>query len=175
MPDVFGKMEVDAEVARLRVLEGQYRKNLYALQDKIYKAYPEEIRKQELLIERIAKDLEMLKATHPADAEDFSISVNGKVYTDKKEGGKALMDALHSGKDGVPIAEYCGFKISMNPMYMLGGEREITLAAEGQYVIAIGDSASGTLTRIGNFLNDLRRWMTENFSKRRFRPRTATR
>ena len=154
-PKIKRKMEVDAEVARLRVLEGQYRKNLYALQDKIYKAYPEEIRKQELLIERIAKDLEMLKATHPADAEDFSISVNGKVYTDKKEGGKALMDALHSGKDGVPIAEYCGFKISMNPMYMLGGEREITLAAEGQYVIAIGDSASGTLTRIGNFLNDL--------------------
>lgn len=154
-PKIKRKMEVDAEVARLRVLEGQYRKNLYALQDKIYKIYPEEIRKQELLIERIAKDLEMLKATHPADPEAFEISVNGKVYTDKKEGGKALMDALHSGKVNVPVAEYCGFKISMNPMYMLGGEREITLAAEGQYVIAIGDSASGTLTRIGNFLNDL--------------------
>ena len=154
-PKIKRKMEVDAEVARLRVLEGQYRKNLYALQDKIYKTYPEEIRKQELLIERIAKDLEMLKATRPADPEAFEISVNGKVYTDKKEGGKALMDALHSGKVNVPVAEYCGFKISMNPMYMLGGEREITLAAEGQYVIAIGDSASGTLTRIGNFLNDL--------------------
>ena len=43
----------------------------------------------------------------------------------------------------------------MNPMYMLGGEREITLAAEGQYVIPIGDSAFGTLTRLENFLSDL--------------------
>lgn len=154
-PKIKRKMEVDAEVARLRVLEGQYRKNLYALQDKIYKTYPEDIRKQELLIERIAKDLEMLKVTRPADAEDFSISVNGKVYTDKKEGGKALMDALHSGRVNVPVAEYCGFKISMNPMYMLGGEREITLATEGQYVIPIGDSAFGTLTRLENFLSDL--------------------
>ena len=154
-PKIKRKMEVDAEVARLRVLEGQYRKNLYALQDKIYKTYPEDIRKQELLIERIAKDLEMLKVTRPADAEDFSISVNGKVYTDKKEGGKALMDALHSGRVNIPVAEYCGFKISMNPMYMLGGEREITLAAEGQYVIPIGDSAFGTLTRLENFLSDL--------------------
>lgn len=154
-PKIKRKMEVDAEVARLRVLEGQYRKNLYALQDKIYKAYPEDIRKQELYIERIGKDLEMLKGTRPADPEDFSISVNGKVYTDKKEGGKALMDALYSGKVNVPVAEYCGFKISMNPMYMLGGEREVTLAAEGQYVIPIGDSASGNLTRIENFLNDL--------------------
>ena len=154
-PKIKRKMEVDAEVARLRVLEGQYRKNLYALQDKIYKTYPEEIRKQELYIERIGKDLEMLKSTRPADPEEFSISVNGKVYKDKKEGGKALMDALHSGKVNIPVAEYCGFKISMNPMYMLGGEREITLAAEGQYVIPIGDSAFGTLTRLENFLSDL--------------------
>ena len=47
----------------------------------------------------LAKDLEMLKATHPADPEAFEISVNGKVYTDRKEGGKALTDALYSGKD----------------------------------------------------------------------------
>ena len=154
-PKIKRKMEVDAEVARLRVLEGQYKKNLYALQDKIYKNYPEDIRKQELYIERVGKDLEMLKNMHPTNPEDFSISVNGGVYTDRKEGGKALMDALYSGKVNVPVAEYCGFKISMNPMYMLGGEREITLAAEGQYVIAIGDSAFGTLTRLVNFLNDL--------------------
>ena len=154
-PKIKRKMEVDAEVARLRVLEGQYRKNLYALQDKIYKNYPEDIRKQELYIERVGKDLEMLKSTRPANPEDFSISVNGKVYLGRKEGGKALLDALYSGKVNVPVAEYCGFKISMNPMSMIANEREITLAAEGQYVISIGDSASGNLIRIDNFLNDL--------------------
>ena len=154
-PKIKRKMEVDAEVARLRVLEGQYRKNLYDLQDKIYKTYPEEIRKQELLIERIGKDLEMLKTRRPADPEAFEISVNGKVYLGRKEGGKALTDALYGGKVGTPVAEYCGFKISMNPMSFLATEREITLAGEGQYVITIGDSASGNLTRIENFLNDL--------------------
>ena len=154
-PKIKRKMEVDAEVARLRVLEGQYRKNLYDLQDKIYKTYPEEIRKQELLIERFGKDLEMLKTRRPADPEAFEISVNGKVYLGRKEGGKALMDALYGGKVGTPVAEYCGFKIGMNPMSFLATEREITLAGEGQYVITIGDSASGNLTRIENFLNDL--------------------
>ncbi len=154
-PKIKRKMEVDAEVARLRVLEGQYRKNLYDLQDKIYKTYPEEIRKQELLIERIGKDLEMLKTRRPADPEAFEIGVNGKVYLGRKEGGKALMDALYGGKVGTPVAEYCGFKIGMNPMSFLATEREITLAGEGQYVITIGDSASGNLTRLDNFLNDL--------------------
>ena len=154
-PKIKQKMEVDAEVARLRVLEGQYRKNLYDLQDKIYKTYPEEIRKQELLIERIGKDLEMLKTRHPVDPEAFEISVNGKVYTDKKEGGKALTDALYASKVGTPVAEYCGFVISMNPMSFLSNERDVTLAGEGQYAVTIGDSASGNLTRLDNFLNDL--------------------
>lgn len=154
-PKIKRKMEVDAEVARLRVLEGQYRKNLYALQDKIRKDYPEEIRKQELLIERVTKDLEMTKAIRPADPEAFEISVNGKVYTDKKEGGKALMDALYSGKVDVPVAEYCGFKISMNPMSFMATEREITLAAEGQYILSIGESVSGNLTRLENFVSEL--------------------
>ena len=121
-PKIKRKMEVDAEVARLRVLEGQYRKNLYALQDKIYKNYPEDIRKQELYIERVGKDLEMLKSTRPTNPEDFSISVNGKVYLGRKEGGKALLDALYSGKVNVPVAEYCGFKISMNPMALIANE-----------------------------------------------------
>ena len=154
-PKIKRKMEVDAEVARLRVLEGQYRKNLYALQDKIRKDYPEEIRKQELLIERVGKDLEMTKAIRPADPEAFEISVSGKVYTDKKEGGKALMDALYSGQVDVPVAEYCGFKISMNPMSFMTTEREITLAAEGQYILSIGESVSGNLTRLENFVSEL--------------------
>ncbi len=154
-PKIKRKMEVDAEVARLRVLEGQYRKNLYALQDKIRKDYPEEIRKQELLIERVTKDLEMTKAIRPADPEAFEISVSGKVYTDKKEGGKALMDALYSGKVDTPVAEYCGFRISMNPMTFMATEREITLAAEGRYTLSIGESASGNLTRLENFVSEL--------------------
>lgn len=154
-PKIKRKMEVDAEVARLRVLEGQYRKNLYALQDKIRKDYPEEIRKQELLIERVGKDLEMTKAIRPADPEAFEISVNGKVYTDKKEGGKALMDALYSGKVDTPVAEYCGFRISMNPMTFMATEREITLAAEGRYTLSIGESVSGNLTRLENFVSEL--------------------
>ena len=113
----------------------------------------------------------MTKSIRPADPEAFEISVSGKVYTDKKEGGKALMDALYSGKVDVPVAEYCGFKISMNPMSFMTTEREITLAAEGQYILSIGESVSGNLTRLENFVNDLperkvrNRW--ENRSSRR--------
>ena len=152
-PKIKRKMEVDAEIARLRVLEGQYKKNLYSLQDKIRKDYPEDIKRQELLIERVQRDKELIP-TNYADPEAFSISVQGTVYTDRKEGGKALTEALYASKPETVVAEYCGFKISINPMSALTNEREITLTGEGQYVIGISDSASGNLTRLDNFIED---------------------
>ena len=154
-PRIKRKMEVDTEIARLRVLEGQYKKNLYALQDKIRKDFPEDIRKKELLIERVTLDLMHLQASKPVDPEAFEISVNGKVYTDRKEGGKALTDTLYASKPETVVAEYCGFKISMNPMMSLTGNREITLTSNGQYTVTIGESLSGNLTRLDNFIEDL--------------------
>ncbi len=153
-PRIKRKMEVDTEIARLRVLEGQYRKNLYALQDKIRKDFPESIRKQELLIERTALDFMHLISSKPTNPEEFEISVNGKVYTDRKEGGKALTDALYASKPETVVAEYCGFKISINPMTSLTGERDITLTGHGQYGMGIGESASGNLQRLDNFVED---------------------
>ncbi len=154
-PKIKRKMEVDAEIARLRVLEGQYKKNLYELQDKIRKDFPEDIRKQELLIERVTLDLMHLQSSKPENPEAFEISVNGTVYTDKKEGGKALTEALYKSKPETAVAEYRGFKISMNPITILTAtEREITLTANGQYTLSIGESASGNLTRLENFIED---------------------
>lgn len=153
-PKIKRKMEVDAEISRLRVLEGQYKKNLYSLQDKIRKDYPEEIRKQELLIERVQRDIGLIPKTH-ADPEAFEISIHGTVYTDRKEGGKALLEALLASKPETVIAEYCGFKISINPMNTISNEREITLTGEGQYIVTISDSASGNLVRLDNFIEDL--------------------
>ena len=149
-PRIKRKMEVDTEVARLRVLEGQYRKNLYSLQDKIRKTFPEEIRRQELLIERVREDTAMLKEAY--NPEVFEINVNGTVYTDKKEGGRALTEALYASKPTTVVAEYCGFKISIEPMTLIGAERSITIAGSGQYCINIGQSASGNLTRLDNFI-----------------------
>lgn len=153
-PKIKQKMEVDTEVARLRVLEGQYKKNLYALQDKVRKSLPEDIQRQTLYLERLCEDIATVKAKHSADPEQFSISVLGKVYTDKKEGGLALMNALHTNKTDTVVAEYAGLKISLNPMVFLAGERSVSLTGIGKYSMDIGESASGLLTRLDNFCKE---------------------
>lgn len=153
-PRIKRKMEVDAEISRLRILEGQYKKNLFYLQDKIRKDYPEEIRKQELLIERVTADIAHY-AVHRPPADIFQINVNGVLYTDKKEGGKALMDAVLTGKLYTTIADYCGFKISIDARSVIvGDEREIMVTGSGNYGLSLGDSASGNITRIDNLFED---------------------
>ena len=153
-PKIKRKMEVDAEVSRLRLLEGRYKKNLYELQDKIRKDYPERIRLQEQGVERIHADLKMLDGVERG-GNHFSISVNGVTYTDRKDGGRALTQALYASTPMTFVAEYCGFKICMKPIgLLLPGDREITLSAEGNYTIPIGESPSGNLIRIDNFIQD---------------------
>ena len=156
-PKIKRKMELDMEMARLRDLESRYKKELFALQDKVRKEFPEQIQRQELYLERVRKDVELVKEKY--NPERFEISVNGTVYSDsvedgKKNGGLALMDALFHNKTETAVAEYCGFKISLNPIELLSNERSITLSGAGQYKMDIGESASGNLTRLENFIKE---------------------
>ena len=59
-PKIKRKMELDMEVARLRDLESRYKKELFALQDKVRKEFPEQIQRQELYLERVRKDIELI-------------------------------------------------------------------------------------------------------------------
>ena len=156
-PKIKRKMELDMEMARLRDLESRYKKELFALQDKVRKEFPEQIQRQELYLERVRKDVELVKERYNPD--HFEINVGGTVYSDrvedgKKNGGLALMDALFHNKTGTVVAEYCGFKISLNPIELLSNERSITLSGAGQYKMNIGESASGNLTRLENFIKE---------------------
>lgn len=153
-PKIKRKMEVDTEVARLRVLEGQFKKNLYALQDKVRKTYPDEIKRQELYLEHLREDIATVQEKFSADPEKFKISVMGRIYTDRKEGGMALLNALHANKTDTVVAEYAGFKISLNPLILLTAERSVTLSGVGKYSMDIGESASGLLTRLDNFCKE---------------------
>ena len=156
-PKIKRKMELDMEVARLRDLESHYKKDLFALEDKVRRDFPEQIKRQELYLERVRKDNELVEANY--NPEHFEINVTGTTYSDstedgKKKGGLALMDALFGLKTGTIVAEYCGFKISLNPAEVLENERSITLSGTGQYKVDIGESASGNLTRLENFIKD---------------------
>ena len=144
-PKIKRKVELETELTRLRVLEGQYRKNLYALQDKTIKDLPTQIHTQEQLLKYAQEDEANMREKYNPDV--FSINVLGKVYTDKKEGASALAEALRSNKYDTPVAEYGGFRISLNPPTALTDTRSVSLTYHGSYDMEVGSSELGLITR----------------------------
>lgn len=64
------------------------------------------------------------------------------------------MEALRSNKYDTPVAEYGGFRISLNPPTVLTDTRSVSLTHHGSYDMEIGDSELGLITRLDNFMRD---------------------
>lgn len=165
-PKIKRKMELETELGRLKILEGEYNTNLYSMQDKLRRGYPEKLARLRKQAENIQTDIKTVQTVY--DPENFEINVLGVTYTDKKEGGRALMEALRGKPTGTTVAKYCGFKIRMNLMQNLLLNRSVTLSGAGEYEMEIGESESGNLIRLENFLKDFpkRQEMIETEIKR---------
>ena len=114
-PLIKEKMELDNEVARLSTLRSSHMSQIFELQDKIAIGYPASIRKVEESLDAISKDIDLYKANsrfNSDGSENFSATVMGTSYTERKAADAALRDALQSATAGdVIIGEYRGFQI----------------------------------------------------------------
>ena len=87
------KMDLEVEVARLRMLKAEHQSTLYRLEDQLLKTFPEQIKRKEAILQSLSADIDTAKQ-HPAFTEDtISIELFGKTYTDRKDAAKALLDA----------------------------------------------------------------------------------
>jgi len=114
-PLIKEKMELDNEVARLSTLRSSHMSQIFELQDKIAIGYPASIQKVEESLDAISKDIDLYKANsrfNSDGSENFSATVMGTSYTERKAADAALRDALQSATAGdVIIGEYRGFQI----------------------------------------------------------------
>ena len=90
-PRIREKMDLDVQVAKLKVLRGDFQNQKYRLEDKLLKTFPEEIQKQKTRIAALQQDSQ-IAATHPQDKENFcGMTIKGMVYDDKKAAGERLL------------------------------------------------------------------------------------
>ena len=69
-PRIREKMDLDVQVAKLKVLRSDYQNQKYRLEDKLLKHYPEEIQKAKNRIAALKNDAQIADA-HPQDKENF--------------------------------------------------------------------------------------------------------
>ena len=155
-PLIIEKCNLDMEVARLNMLKASHLNQVYALEELVYRKYPEEITR---LTERIAgyeQDV-ALAAAHPKAQEGFcGMEVDGKHYAEKEDAGKAIIDVCTrmTGSDAVLLGQYRGF--SMVLAYDgRSNEYRITLKGTLSHTVTLGADVFGNITRLDNALENI--------------------
>ena len=152
-PRIKERMDLDVEVAKLKLMKADHQSKQYRLEDQLLKYFPQEIETNKGYIQGFEADLETL-AAHPHPADGFAgMEIRGDVLTDKENAGAALLDACKEVKtsDPVQIGSYRGFTMSVE---FEAWKQEYTLLLKGQMThrATLGTDPRGNLTRIDNAL-----------------------
>ena len=125
-PAVKEKMELDVDVAKLKLLKANHMNNQYRLEDDIARNFPQQIAKLTEIIDGYKADIAYYQEHKISDAENFSMEISGKVFTDKKEAGTALLAAckeIQSLDTAMDIGSYqdltCGFSLTVGAKHFI--------------------------------------------------------
>lgn len=147
------KMDLDIDVARLKVLKADHQSQQYRMEDKLLKYFLAEIEKQTSYIHGFEADMKTVEA-HPKIAEGFcGMEIMGKAYTEKADPGEILLAACKDTKsaDLVPLGSYCGFQMELS-FDSFRNEFDVTLKGAVSHRVALGTDARGNITRLDNAL-----------------------
>ena len=154
-PRIREKMDLDVQVAKLKVLRGDFQNQKYRLEDKLLKTFPEEIQKQKTRIAALQQDSQ-IAAAHPQDKENFcGMTIKGMVYDDKKAAGERLLLARQEmpNADMMLLGSYRGFELNIR-FDSFKNEHQAVLRAELSYPVSLGDDARGNITRLDNAIDN---------------------
>lgn len=155
-PDIIEKTELDTQVAKLKLLKQNYLSEKYALEDKVIKYYPNEIKRLENRIEDMKEDIEVFNNNNTPDNSFDKMNIKGTDFTERKEAGEKIIEICKSMTNPEPleIGEYKGFKIILSFDTM---DRKFYASMKNNlsYKTELGSDPSGNITRIDNILNGI--------------------
>ena len=153
-PAVKEKMALDVDVAKLKLLKANHMNNQYRLEDDIARNFPQQIAKLMEIIDSYKADIAHFSEHKITDPEQFSMEISGKVFTEKKEAGAALLAVCKDIKSvdaAMDIGSYQGFNMRIQ---FDSWSKEFILSVKHESVakVRLGADALGNITRINNLL-----------------------
>ncbi len=151
------KMDLDMQVAKLKVLKQSYLSEHYDLEDRILKYYPQTIMEYEERIVGYESDAALAEQHKPQGEEKFCpMTLKGVTYTEKADAGEMLLAVCKENPlaNPVEVGSYRGFRLevfydNVNTHYCLN------LCGKTRHKVELGSDALGNLTRIENELAKL--------------------
>ena len=147
------KMDLDVDVARLRLMKANHQSQQYRLEDNILRHFPAQIEENRGFLSGFEADMKTLEA-HPHPKDGFAgMEVKGDLLTDKDNAGAAILEAFKDAKglEPVPIGSYRGFSMSLT-VENFGKDFILTLKGRMSHRVELGKDARGNLVRIDNAL-----------------------
>ena len=147
------KMDLDVDVARLRLMKANHQSQQYRLEDNILRHFPAQIEENKGFLSGFEADMKTLEQhSHPKDGF-AGMEVKGDFLTDKDNAGAAILEAFKDAKglESVPIGTYRGFSMSLT-VENFGKDFILTLKGRMSHRVELGKDARGNLVRIDNAL-----------------------
>ena len=147
------KMDLDVDVARLRLMKANHQSQQYRLEDNILRHFPAQIEENKGFLSGFEADMKTLEQ-HPHPKDGFAgMEVKGDFLTDKDNAGAAILEAFKDAKglEPVPIGSYRGFAMSLT-VENFGKNFYLTLKGQMSHRVELGKDARGNLVRIDNAL-----------------------
>ena len=154
-PLIKEKMDLDVQVAKLKVLKADHQSQKFRLQDKLLTKFPADIQEANTHIAGLKADAQ-LAAAHPQGKEEFcGMTIKGVAYDEKKTAGERLVLAcseLPNAEEKV-IGSYRGFELSLR-FDAFRTEYQALLKGQRKYTVPLGNDPLGNITRLDNSLNN---------------------
>ena len=147
------KMDLDVDVARLRLMKANHQSQQYRLEDSILRHFPAQIEESKGFLSGFEADMKTLEQ-HPHPKDGFAgMEVKGDFLTDKDNAGAAILEAFKDAKglEPVSIGSYRGFSMSLT-VENFGKDFILTLKGRMSHRVELGKDARGNLVRIDNAL-----------------------
>ena len=154
-PLIKEKMDLDVQVAKLKVLKADHQSQKFRLQDKLLTKFPADIQETNAYIAGVKADAQ-LAAAHPQVQEGFcGMTIKGVTYDEKKTAGERLVLAcseLPNAEEKV-IGSYRGFELSLR-FDTFRSEYQAILKGQRWYPVPLGTDPLGNIIRLDNSLNN---------------------
>ena len=154
-PLIKEKMDLDVQVAKLKVLKADHQSQKFRLQDKLLTKFPADIQETNAYIAGVKADAQLADA-HPQGKEEFcGMTIKGVTYDEKKTAGERLILAcseLPNAEEKV-IGSYRGFELSLR-FDTFRSEYQAILKGQRRYPVALGTDPLGNIIRLDNSLNN---------------------
>ena len=162
-PYIKEKMDLDIQVSKLKLMRANHTSQIYSLESDIARRYPAEITAAKERIAGLKTDLAVAKPLLEQDKEKFSITVEDRVYTDRKEAGSAILAAcaaMKIAKTEGQIADLGGFAISSR-FDAFAQTFKLTIKRQSSYTIELGSDPAGNIQRILNALASIEKTLPQ--------------